>query len=170
MVPLFRKQIEQGGPVTITHPDMERYFMTVPEAVQLIIRAGNIARGGEVFVLEMGDQVRIIDLARNMIRLSGQEIDRDIPIEIIGPRPGEKLREELFNEGERPVPTDADRIMKADRAPLDPEWVEGVIERVERLVEQGDETFLAQQVAELASTVHAGAADDVSTLAKSLAD
>ena len=169
VVPLFRKQIEQGGPVTITHPDMERYFMTVPEAVQLIIRAGNIARGGEVFVLEMGDQVRIIDLARNMIRLSGQE-DRDIPIEIIGPRPGEKLREELFNEGESPVPTDADRIMKADRAPLDPDWVEGVIERVERLVEQGDETFLAQQVAELASTVHAGATDDVSTLAKSLAD
>jgi FlaA1/EpsC-like NDP-sugar epimerase len=156
VVPLFRRQIEQGGPVTVTHPDMERYFMTVPEAVQLIIRAGNLARGGEVFVLEMGEQVRIIDLARNMIRLSGHQVERDIPIEIVGARPGEKLREELFNEDERPVPTDADRIMKAERQQLDPEWVESVIERVERLVAQGDETFLAQHVSELAREVHAG--------------
>jgi FlaA1/EpsC-like NDP-sugar epimerase len=166
VVPLFRRQIEQGGPVTVTHPDMERYFMTVPEAVQLIIRAGNLARGGEVFVLEMGEQVKIIDLARNMIRLSGQEVDRDIPIEIIGPRPGEKLREELFNEGERLVPTEVDRIMKAERPPLDPDWVDSVIDRIERLVEQGDETFLAQHVAELAKGVHAGPAKDLSPLAK----
>jgi FlaA1/EpsC-like NDP-sugar epimerase len=165
VVPLFRRQIEQGGPVTVTHPDMERYFMTVPEAVQLIIRAGNLARGGEVFVLEMGEQVRIIDLARNMIRLSGH-VERDIPIEIVGPRPGEKLREELFNDEEAPVPTDVERIMKAERPPLDPAWVEGVVERVERLVEQGDETFLAQHVAELASEVHAGPAKDLSALAK----
>jgi FlaA1/EpsC-like NDP-sugar epimerase len=167
VVQLFRRQIEQGGPVTVTHPDMERYFMTVPEAVQLIIRAGNIAqRSGDVFVLEMGQQVKIIDLARNMIRLSGHEVDRDIPIEIVGPRAGEKLREELFNEWERPVPTEADRIMRAERVPLDADWVESVIERIERLVEQGDETFLAQQVAELTRKVHASPAKDLSALAK----
>jgi FlaA1/EpsC-like NDP-sugar epimerase len=101
-----------------------------------------------------------------MIRLSGQEVDRDIPIEIVGPRAGEKLREELFNEWERPVPTEADRIMKAERVPLDADWVESVIERIERLVEQGDETYLAQQVAELTRKVHASPAKDLSALAK----
>jgi FlaA1/EpsC-like NDP-sugar epimerase len=166
VVPLFRRQIEQGGPVTITHPDMERYFMTVPEAVQLIIRAGNLATGGEVFVLEMGEQVRIVDLARNMIRLSGQQEGRDISIEIIGPRPGEKLREELFNDDERPVPTAADKILKAERPALEPEWVESVFERIERLVEQGDETFLAQHLSEVAKSARASIARDLKALAR----
>jgi len=149
VVQLFRRQIERGGPVTVTHPDMERYFMTIPEAVQLVIRAANMARGGETFVLEMGDQVKIIDLARNMIRLSGHEPE-EIPIEIIGARPGEKLREELFGPGERAATTDVDRILRAEREPLRPEWVEDVFERVERLVERRDEAFLGQALSELA--------------------
>jgi FlaA1/EpsC-like NDP-sugar epimerase len=149
VVPLFRKQIEQGGPLTVTHPEMARYFMTIPEAVQLIIRAGNMARGGEVFVLEMGEPVSIMELAKNMIRLSGHEPDRDIKIEIVGRRPGEKLREELFNTGERPAATEAERILRAERPPLDPDWVEGVFDQVERIVADGDEAFLVERIARL---------------------
>jgi FlaA1/EpsC-like NDP-sugar epimerase len=149
VVPLFRKQIEKGGPVTVTDPDMARYFMTIPEAVQLIIRAGNLGREGDVFVLDMGEPVSIMDLARNMIKLSGHEPDKDIKIEIVGSREGEKLREDLFNEGERPVPTGAERIIKAERPPLDPDWVESVLEQVERIVAEGDEAYLTERIAEL---------------------
>jgi FlaA1/EpsC-like NDP-sugar epimerase len=152
VVPIFRHQIEHGGPVTVTDREMTRYFMTIPEAVQLVIRAGDLGDGnpGEVLVLEMGDPVRIIDLARNMIRLAGYEPERDIAIEIIGPRPGEKLHEELFNIDERSEPTTASRIVRAVRVkPLDPDWVEGAVDRLERLVVSGDETGLADRVIEL---------------------
>jgi FlaA1/EpsC-like NDP-sugar epimerase len=138
--------------------------MTIPEAVQLIIRAGKLASGGEVFVLEMGEQVKIIDLARNMIRLSGQELDHDIRIEIVGPRQGEKLREELFNDDERPVATEAERILKVERSPLDPEWIDGIIDQVESYVERGDEVFLAQRIAELARQPREQAIRDLNAL------
>jgi FlaA1/EpsC-like NDP-sugar epimerase len=150
VVPLFRKQIEHGGPVTVTDPQMSRYFMTIPEAVQLIIRAGNLGSGGEVFVLDMGEPVNILELAHNMIRLSGQDPDRDIKVEIVGARPGEKLQEELFAEGERPVPTEAERILKAERPPLDPDWVERVFGQLERMVVEGDEAYLVERIAKLA--------------------
>jgi FlaA1/EpsC-like NDP-sugar epimerase len=97
----------------------------------------------------MGDPINIMDLAINMIRLSGREPERDISIEIVGPRAGEKLREELFNEGERPAETGVERILRAERPPLDPDWVETVFESVERLVADGDEAFLAERIAEL---------------------
>jgi FlaA1/EpsC-like NDP-sugar epimerase len=151
VVPIFRRQIAAGGPVTVTDPRMTRYFMTIPEAVQLIIRAGSIGAGGEIFVLDMGEPVKIIDLARNMIKLSGQEPDVDIAIEIVGPRPGEKVHEDLFNPDERARPTGADKIVAAERAALDADWVEHAFARVEDIVYAGDAADLAATVAELAA-------------------
>lgn len=111
VVPLFKRQIERGGPVTITHPEVTRFFMTIPEASQLILQAGAMGKGGETFILEMGTSVKIVDMARDLIRLSGFEPDVDIKIEYIGLRPGEKLYEELITEGEGIVPTDHKKIM-----------------------------------------------------------
>ena len=149
VVPIFRRQIAAGGPVTVTDTEMTRYFMTIPEAVQLIIRSGDLATGGEVFVLEMGDPVKIIDLARNMIRLSGKEPDVDIAIEVVGRRPGEKVHEELFDPSERPQPTPAEKILCAVRPRPEPDWVEGAFARIEELVYNGDAAALASAVAEL---------------------
>ncbi len=151
VVPIFRSQIERGGPVTVTHPEMTRYFMTIPEAVQMVIRAGDIGAGkGEVFVLDMGEPVRIVDLARNMIRLAGYEPETDIAIEFTKPRPGEKLHEELFGLAESGQPTAARRIQRAVReAPLDPDWIESTLNSLEHLVLAGDEANLAQRVVEM---------------------
>jgi FlaA1/EpsC-like NDP-sugar epimerase len=150
-VPIFRSQIERGGPVTVTDPEMTRYFMTIPEAVQLVIRSGDLGgASGEVFVLEMGEPVKIVELAHNMIRLAGYEPEVDIAIEFVGARPGEKLHEELFNSDERPQPTAADRIVRAVRkAPLDPEWVHATLSRLEGLISSGDEADLAVETVEL---------------------
>ena len=165
VVPIFRSQIERGGPVTVTDPEMTRYFMTIPEAVQLVIRSGDLGgASGEVFVLEMGEPVKIVDLAHNMIRLAGYEPEVGIAIEFVGARPGEKLHEELFNSDERPQATAADRIVRAVRkAPRDPEWVNGTLSRLEALVGSGDEADLAAQTVELITQRRADAlpVDDV---------
>jgi FlaA1/EpsC-like NDP-sugar epimerase len=150
VVPIFRRQIAAGGPVTVTDPRMTRYFMTIPEAVQLVIRSGSLpARSGEVFVLEMGEPVRIMELAEQMIRLSGLEPETDIGIEVTGIRPGEKLHEELFNPYEHPQPTPAEKIVRADREPLDPDWVERTFADINLLVLEGDAAALAAKVADL---------------------
>ncbi|MFW6413955.1 MAG: polysaccharide biosynthesis protein, partial [Verrucomicrobiota bacterium] len=111
VVPLFRQQIGRGGPVTVTHPEISRYFITISEAVELVLHAGNIGKGGEVFVLEMGQPVKIVDLAKSMIELSGLEVDKDIAIEFTGLRPGEKLHEELIAYEEEVTPTSVPKIL-----------------------------------------------------------
>jgi FlaA1/EpsC-like NDP-sugar epimerase len=151
VVQIFRAQIAAGGPVTVTDERMTRYFMTIPEAVQLIIRAGSLGEGGEVYVLEMGDPVSIMELARDMIRLSGLEPDRDIAVEVVGRRAGEKLHEDLFNPYERPQSTPAEKILAAESPPLDPAWVEETFAQVNMLVLEGDAAGLAAKVAELST-------------------
>ena len=129
VIPIFKRQIAKGGPVTVTHPEMTRYFMTTPEAVSLVIQAGAIGGRGEIFVLDMGEPVKILDLAHNMIRLSGKEPDRDIPIEFIGARAGEKLHEELWGDDEVVAETGHPKIHRARKAPVDGVWLEDELER-----------------------------------------
>jgi FlaA1/EpsC-like NDP-sugar epimerase len=154
VVPIFRRQIARGGPVTVTDERMTRYFMTIPEAVQLIIRSGSLGEEtdcAEVFVLDMGEPVRIVELARAMIELSGLDPDRDIDIEIIGARGGEKLHEQLFNSYERATPTHAEKILLAERTPLAMETVEAMFAEIGLLVLEGDAAGLAKKVSELSA-------------------
>ncbi|HEY3865110.1 MAG TPA: nucleoside-diphosphate sugar epimerase/dehydratase [Solirubrobacteraceae bacterium] len=162
VVPIFRRQIARGGPVTVTDERMTRYFMTIPEAVHLIIRSGALGDrhagrvGGqspraEVFVLDMGEPVRIVELARAMIELSGLDPDRDIDIEIVGARGGEKLHEQLFNSYERSCTTVAEKILLAEREPLAAETVEAMFAEIGLLVLEGDASGLAAKVSELSA-------------------
>ncbi len=144
VVQLFRQQIAAGGPVTVTDPDMRRYFMTIPEASRLVIQAGAIGQSGQILVLDMGEPVRIVDLAADMIRLSGLCVGEDIAIEFVGLRPGEKLYEELHIAGERLLPTSHPKIIVADRARANIDDMQSAIERLERLARDNPTAIVGQ--------------------------
>ena len=133
VVPLFTKQIENGGPITITHPDIIRYFMTIPEACQLVLEAGSMGNGGEIYIFDMGKPVKIIDLATKMIKLAGLEPEKDIKIKVVGLRPGEKLYEELLNDGSTTLPTHHEKIMIAQDINEDYEFISDQIEKLKKL-------------------------------------
>ena len=138
VIPIFRKQIARGGPVTVTHPEMTRYFMTIPEAVQLVIQAGAIGGRGQVYVLDMGEPVKIVDLADTMIRLSGTEPGVQIAIEFVGARPGEKLHEKLWSDSETVTPSTHEAILLVTRPPIDQQWLEDELDELARLVDAGE--------------------------------
>lgn len=152
VIPLFKKQIENGGPVTVTHKDVIRYFMTIPEAAQLVIQAGAMAKGGEVFVLDMGEPVRIMDLAKDLIRLSGFEPGVDIPIEIIGLRPGEKLYEELLLDEEGIETTSHNKIFIGKPIYTDYKLLLKSLEELKRIVREEGEEELVQFVKHMVPT------------------
>jgi FlaA1/EpsC-like NDP-sugar epimerase len=147
VIPIFRKQIERGGPVTVRDPEMTRYFMTIPEAVSLVVQAGAIGGRGQVFVLDMGEPVKIVDLAQNMIRLSGKQprlpgeeatSSRDVQIAFVGARAGEKVHEELWGEYESVGETVHPKILRLSRPPVDGDWLDVQLAELERLADEGD--------------------------------
>ena len=152
VVPFFQKQIESGGPVTVTHPDMKRYFMTIPEAAQLVLEAGAMADGGEIFVLDMGEPVKIYDLACDMIRLSGYEPEVDIPIQFIGLRPGEKLFEEISLKDEDVTKTSNNKIFICKPIENDPTLLCKRIKALEEQAVEGSELDMFDKVKDLVPT------------------
>jgi FlaA1/EpsC-like NDP-sugar epimerase len=163
VIPIFRKQIERGGPVTVTNPEMTRFFMTIPEASSLVVQAGAMGGRGQVYVLDMGEPVKILDLAKQMIRLSGRN-ESDIPIIFTGARAGEKVHEVLWNEGEAVGPTSHPKIMRAARQQIDPVWLEENLAALEQLVDEGNTlgvvTRLAAMVKEPLRTGRAAMLED----------
>jgi FlaA1/EpsC-like NDP-sugar epimerase len=155
VVPLFQRQIAAGGPVTVTHPEMRRYFMTIPEAVQLVIQAAALGQGGEIFVLDMGEQVRLVDLATELIRLSGMEPGRDVEIVFTGPRPGDKLSERLFANGEEPRPTQHKKILVAyGNSTWDSETLSRHLQELEVLAREGEAARIIAKVQEIVPEYH----------------
>ncbi len=157
VIPIFRRQIERGGPVTVTNEEMTRFFMTIPEASSLVVQAGAMGGRGQVYVLDMGEPVKIVDLARQMIRLSGKD-ESQVPIVFTGARAGEKLHEVLWNEGEFVGPTSHPKIMRAARPAIDSAWLNDELAELERLVEDGDSVgVVARLNAMIASPRRTGA-------------
>ena len=147
VIPIFRRQIARGGPVKVTHPEMTRFFMTIPEATSLVIQAGAIGGEGHVYVLDMGDPVKIVELAKQMIRLSGNEPERDIAIDFVGVRPGEKLHEELWGHGETVEPTSHPKILRVSGPVVDDKWLEEELSELERLIERGETLEVVSRLA-----------------------
>jgi len=148
-IPIFREQIKSRGPLEITHPEMKRYFMTCPEACLLVLQAGAIGRGGEVLVLDMGKPIRILDLAREMIRLSGLEPDKDIPIVFTEPRPGEKFFEEILMAEEGVVSTQHQKIFMAKLARVDRDLLNSGLEKLKKQADTGDKETIIKILKEL---------------------
>jgi FlaA1/EpsC-like NDP-sugar epimerase len=174
VVPTFLRQIAEGGPVTITHPDMTRYFMTIPEAVQLVLQAAALGDHGEVFVLDMGEPVRVLDLAMDLIRLSGLEPGADIEVHFTGARPGEKLFEELFFKGAHVVPTDHPKILRARDSEADDHTVETIATLIQAASENRSEShirrLLTRLIPEYAANVDTGEYPVVDSAISSLDD
>jgi FlaA1/EpsC-like NDP-sugar epimerase len=146
VIPLFKKQIEKGGPLTITHPEITRYFMTIPEACQLVLEAGCMGNGGEIYIFDMGESVKIVDLANKMIRLSGLTVGKDIEIAFTGLRPGEKLYEELLNNSENTIPTHNKQIMIAKVQPYELEQIKPAISKLIDLFCTQDNVKIVRQL------------------------
>jgi FlaA1/EpsC-like NDP-sugar epimerase len=159
VIPLFKRQIAQGGPITITHPDIIRYFMTIPEAAQLVLQAGALGQGGEVFVLDMGAPVKIVDLARDLIKLSGLEPEVDIPITFTGLRPGEKLYEELLTAEEGTSATTHKKIFIARPEAIDRERLERGLSALCEVAGREDPDATRRALKELVPTYHVGPTD-----------
>ena len=149
VIPRFRAQIEKGGPLTVTHPDITRYFMTIPEAVQLVLEAGTMGNGGEIYVFDMGKPVKIVDLAKKMIQLAGLKPGKDVEIIYTGLRSGEKLYEELLNDGEKVLPTHHDKINIARVNPMDHEHAKRVIYELIALNERKNSSGVVRKMKEI---------------------
>jgi len=146
VIPRFRKQIEDGGPVTVTHPEITRYFMTIPEACQLVLQAGALGQGGEIFIFDMGQSVKIVDLAKRMIQLSGYKLGIDINLRFTGLRPGEKLYEELLNDKENTIPTEHEKIMIANVRKYTPEKIFPKIDKLINTLAKNDNFKIVKQM------------------------
>lgn len=157
VIPIFREQIQAGGPVTVTHPEMVRYFMTIPEASQLVLQAAAIGKGGEIFVLDMGEPVRIVDLAREMILLSGLKPGEDIEISFTGVRPGEKLFEEVGTEEENVSPTHKAKILVGKIPTVPSDVLERAVQKLARQAEIGSQDGIRRALVELIPDSQLGA-------------